>query len=374
VDYRISLDRQGNQNPYEYMIRNLIMTGSNSGIADKRGALLIAAQRSVSGASQTDSNTDKIHLSKGAQNYLGGFRAGLSEALRNMTPLTPQMLGVALPSKLQEIFKAFSETATVGKVTEYVPLYYGVTDHGTVDPYLDNVDYFPEVVKAYEAEYVKLNEMHESGQLDEAQYKSSLEAVNDLFDDFVDQVDMSAVLTPGGIEHPLFAMRHEYNADYKQAFLNARTYIEKNGSLTGITDEVLSEGMSAINASTIRDMFSDEGKLLLYDTAVLADECERQEASEKLDMLYKRLTGAPVEENAETQKSEQESEELKSLLNKNLEALRTAVSESNVEEALKFALETTLGWIGRNYFGMADGKVSFSTYYKQMLGHMSESE
>jgi hypothetical protein len=373
MDYRISSD----QNPYAYMLRNLIMTGSNSGIPDKRGALLLAAQRNAPGVSQDTPNTDKIHLSDGAQNYLSGFRTELTDALRNaMQPLTSQMLGAALPSKFQEIFRVFSETATTGSVTERLPLYYGVADHGETDPYLDNVDYFPEIVQAYETEYKKLSAMRESGEIDEKQYESSMNAINALFDDFVNQADMSAILNPAGIEHPLFAMRGAYNADYKQAFENARAYIEQNGSLDGITDDVLSGGMTTTNFGTIRDMFSEEGKLLLYDTAALVGECERREDNKRLGALVARLGIGKSETETEDAEQEDDLEALKQRLHETLESLKSSVSESKIGEALKFLLDATLNWANFNFFGEADAseKTSFWEYYKKITEAISEKE
>jgi hypothetical protein len=349
------------------------MTGPNSGIPDKRGALLLAAQRNTATASADIPNSDKITLSAGAENYLSGFRVELSEALRNITPMTPQMLGASLPDKFREIFRVFSESAAAGKVTEYLPLYYGTADHGEVDPYLDNVDYFPEITGAYEKEYIKLNDRYEAGEIDEEQYENSLNAINSLYDDFVEQADMSAILKPAGIEHPLFAMRGAFNADYKQAFLNARAYIGQNGSLDGITDEILSEGMTATSASAIRDMFSDEGKLLLYDTAAVADGCNRQEANDRLRALWRSLTGdEETGEEAETQ--EQKWEELKERLNATFEGMETAASQGKVSAAFRFMIDTALNWLNNRYFGKAGdigdvaAKSSFLMYYRQMSG------
>jgi hypothetical protein len=369
MDYRISSE----QNPYAYMLRNLIMTGPNSGIPDKRGALLLAAQRDTSaGLSQNTPNTDKIHLSNGAQNYLSGFRMELSEALTQ--PMTPQMLGATLSSKFQEIFRVFSETATTGSVTERLPLYYGVADHGEVDPYLDNVDYFPEIVGAYETEYKKLSEMRESGEIDEKQYEASMNAINALFDDFVNQADMSAILNPAGTAHPLFAMRGAYNADYKQAFENARAYIEQNGSLDGITDDILSGDMTTTDFGTIRDMFSDEGKLLLYDTAALVGECERQEDNKRLGALLTRLGIGEAKVETEDGERERESEESAQELKEALERLKSSLSESKIGEMLKLILRTTLDWTNLNFFGDADEKVSFWDYCKKITAFISEKE
>jgi hypothetical protein len=346
------------------------MTGPNSGIPDKRGALLLAAQRSSGTATQNVPNSDKINLSAGAENYLSGFRVELSEALRNITPMTQQMLSTALPNKFQEIFRVFSEAAATGTVKEYMPLYYGTADHGEVDPYLDNVDYFSEITGAYEKEYVKLNEQYKAGEIDKDQYERSMGAINALYDNFVGQADLSAVLKPAGIEHPLYAMRGALNADYKQAFLNARAYIEQNGSLDGITDDVLNEGMTATSASAIRNMFSDEGKLLLYDTAELVDESERQEANDRLSALLRSLTGAGETEE-EDEEQGQKWDELKERLDATLKSLETAVSQRKVQAAFKFLIDTTLNWINRNYFGTSEdiaAKGSFLSYYKQMAG------
>jgi hypothetical protein len=359
------------------MVRNLIMTGPNSGIPDKRGALLLAAQRNASGtAFQNIANTDKIHFSTGAQNYLSGFRMELTEALRNtLQPMTPQMLGAVLPNKFQEIFRRFSETATAGSVTERLPLYYGVADHGEADPYLDNVDYFPEIVQAYETEYKKLSVMRESGEIDEKQYESSMNAINALFDDFVNQADMSAILNPAGIAHPLFAMRGAYNADYKQAFENARAYIEQNGSLDGITDDILSKDMTTTDYGAIRDMFSEEGKLLLYDSAALVDECERQEANASLGALLARLGIGETKDETETDAQEDdELETLKDRLYKNSESLRASVAESKIGETLKFLLNASLDWANLRFLGNSDQKSPFWDYLKEAIASVSEKE
>jgi hypothetical protein len=181
-------------------------------------------------------------------------------------------------------------------------------------------------------------------------------------------------MNPAGIAHPLFAVRGAYNADYKQAFENARAYIEQNGSLDGITDDILSKGMTATDFGTVRDMFGEEGKLLLYDTAALVGESERLDDNRRLGALVARLGISGDETGTGGAGQEQESEELKRSLQEALERLKSSVSESKIGEALKLILETTLDWTNLNYFEDSNEKTSFWDYFNKISKTVFEEQ
>ena len=314
-----------------------------NGVADFRGVLLVSSEKSNT-AEVPD--TDKVHFSPEAEAYLSGFRMELSDAINQgrLTPFPEDFkLNIGVSSIFEDIFRVFEKASLSGDATEYLLLYH-ISEQGLTDFRFDYVDYFPEITRAYETEYIKLNEKLISGTIGQNEYDKSLSAINLLYDDFIRQADMSAIFRPNGMEHPLNLLKEQYNTDYKQAFHNARNYIIENGSLEGVTGEMLSYGFTTTSFNVIQEMFSDEGKLLLFDSAravtmsIFDDMWQGLLGRLKLSQIS---TGGKLNDNND---DTVDPEMLKIRLLNMLDDQRREISESTVSKTLKSILSMTLDW------------------------------